>query len=121
MKYLVRTLGSALGIAALAPTMAFAAPILHHPKISRDAAALPSSQTVPVIIQYAADPDQSKMATIVALGGSVVQAFHTIHALVANVPVVVLQELANDPDICGNRCGVHHGADQCAPGVGEGL
>jgi serine protease AprX len=99
MKYLVRTLGSALGIAALAPTMAFAAPILHHPKISRDAAALPSSQTVPVIIQYAADPDQSKMATIVALGGSVVQAFHTIHALVANVPVVVLQELANDPDI----------------------
>src|SRR5436309_13495671 len=70
-----------------------------HHKISPDAAAQSSSDTIPVIIQYKQDLDQPALLNLKGRGALVRRSLHSIRAVHAQVPRSVLEELANDSNV----------------------
>ena len=87
-----------LGLLAATTITAFAATTSTSSKISPDAAAYTSS-SVPVIIQYKQAPSSLETLLISLLGGLVKTVLGTIYALVANVPLSGLSQIAADPNV----------------------
>src|SRR5580698_7372014 len=100
LKLTPRYLKTALSLAAVLPLTALALPPQSgHKKISPDAAASSTGQTVPVIIQYKQDPGREQNDRIYSARGSVRKALHSIHGFAANVPASELEQLASDPNV----------------------
>jgi serine protease AprX len=87
-----------LSLLTAIPAAAFAATTATSAKISPDAAAATTS-SVPVIIQYKQAPSSLETLLISLLGGVVKTALGTINALVVNVPLSGLNQLAADSNV----------------------
>lgn len=99
MSYLSLRRSVIVGLLFVATSTVFAATASTSSKISPDLAALPSSQNVPVIIQYHNAPSSLETLLLSLLGGVLNLALGAINALGVNINVGQLNSIASDPNV----------------------
>src|SRR5581483_11308188 len=78
----------------------FAAAALANPgKKSPDLKSAQPNAMVPVIVQYAHDPQQADLDRLTSHGGTLKQKLGTIRGAAATIPAAALDDLSNDPSV----------------------
>ena len=100
-----RVLGLALLVLSAVPSYAGTRPVLNNgapstTKFSRDVQQrVDASGMVTVIVQHRQMPSDAHLKAMQGRGATIKSKFHTIHAVMMRVPVSMLAELANDPNV----------------------
>jgi serine protease AprX len=99
-----RVLGLALLVLSAVPSYAGAKPVLDSDgptaRFSKDLQrAAGANGMVTVIVQHRQMPSDAHLKTMMGRGATIRSKFHTIRAVTMRVPVSMLAELANDPNV----------------------